>query len=210
MSGRSAFPSNVARRLCVIASLLLWAAPAAAQSLWTERAGSLLTDLRARRAGDILTVLIDEQSTAEKNAQTDLKRDSSFSSQLTPPNFDLPSSLKKFLLRLNTSGTGKSDYEGDAKTNRTDRATGIITVKVLRVLENGNLAIEGRRLVKVNEETQTLVVSGLVRPYDVTPDNTVASSRIADGEVRLEGTGAVSDRQKPGFIQRIFDFLGLY
>lgn len=210
MSGRSAFPSNVARRLCVIASLLLWAAPAAAQSLWTERAGSLVTDLRARRAGDILTILIDEQSTAEKKAETDLQRDSSFSSKLTPPNFERPSFLRKFLLSLQTSGEGKSDYAGDAKTNRTDRATGIVTAKVMRVLENGNLVIEGRRLVKVNEETQTLVVSGIVRPYDVAPDNTVASSRIADGEVRLEGTGAVSDRQKPGFIQRVFDFLGLY
>jgi flagellar L-ring protein precursor FlgH len=62
----------------------------------------------------------------------------------------------------------------------------------------------------VNEETQTLVVSGIVRQQDILPDNTIASSRIADGEVRLEGHGTLSDRQKPGVLQRIFDFLGLY
>lgn len=209
MSARSALRSNV-RRFCLIAGLLLTADPAAAQSLWTDRSGSLLTDLRARRAGDIITILIDEQSTAEKKAETDLQRDSSFSSTLVPPNFEKPNFLKKFLLALNASGTGKSDYNGDSKTNRSDRATGIVTAKVTRVLENGNLVVEGRRLVKVNDETQTLVVSGIVRQYDVSPDNTVASSRIADGEVRLEGSGTVSDRQRPGLLQRVFDFFGLY
>jgi flagellar L-ring protein precursor FlgH len=194
----------------VLASLLLAASPAVGQSLWTDRSGSLVTDLKARRAGDVLTILIDEQSTAEKKAETDLKRDSSFSSQLTPPNFEHPNFLRKFLLSLSASGTGKSDYSGDSKTNRTDRATGTLTARVVRVLDNGNLMIEGRRLVKVNDETQTLVVSGIVRPYDVAPDNTVASSRIADGEVRLEGRGTVSDRQRPGLLQRVFDFLGLY
>lgn len=209
MSARSAFLSN-ARRFCVIASLLLTATPVAAQSLWTDRSGSLFTDLKARRAGDIVTILIDEQSTAEKKAETDLERDSSFSSTLKPPSFERPSALRKLLHSLDASGTGKSDYESDSKTNRTDRATGIVTARVTRVLENGNLVIEGRRLVKVNDETQTLVVSGVVRPYDVGADNTVASSRIADGEVRLEGTGTVSDRQRPGLLQRVFDFLGLY
>ncbi len=91
-----------------------------------------------------------------------------------------------------------------------DRTTATLSARVTRVLDNGNLVIEGRRLVKVNDETQILVVSGVVRPYDVAPDNTVLSSRLADGEVRLEGRGVVSDRQRPGLLQRIFDFLGLY
>lgn len=210
MRTRCEFRSRVAPRLCLVASLLAWTAPAAAQSLWTDRAGSLVSDVRAHRAGDILTILIDEQSTAEKRAETDLQRDSSFSSRLTPPAFERPAFLRRFLLSLAASGEARSNYEGEGRTTRTDRATGILTARVVRVLDNGDLLIEGRRLVKVNDETQTLVVSGIVRPYDIGPDNTVASSRIADGEVRVEGTGAVSDRQRPGLIQRIFDFLGLY
>lgn len=210
MRAPSASPSSALRRLCVLAALLAWPAPAAAQSLWTDRSGSLVTDLRARRAGDIVTIIVDEQSSAEKRAETDLERDSSFSSTLTPPAFERPAWLKNLLVSLQTSGEGKSKYGGDGKTSRTDRATAVLTARVARVLENGNLVLEGRRLVRVNDETQTLVVSGVVRPYDVGPDNTVASSRIADGEVRLEGKGSVSDRQRPGLIQRIFDFLGLY
>jgi flagellar L-ring protein precursor FlgH len=209
MIGPFALRSDRVGGLCLIAALLAPAVPAGAQSLWTNN-GSLVSDLRARRAGDIVTILIDEQSTADKRAETDLKRDSSFSSRFIPPAFEKPKELRDFLAALVTSGTGKSEYTGDGKTTRTDRATGIVTAKVMRILDNGNLVIEGRRVVKVNEETQTLVVSGIVRPQDIQPDNTVISSRIADGEVRLEGDGSVSDRQKPGLIQRIFDFLGLY
>ncbi len=221
MSARSASPSDrcrpagtgrAARRglAALGVALACSAAPAAAQSLWSDRSGSLVTDLRARRAGDIVTILIDEQSSADKHAETDLQRDSSFSSTLTPPAFERPAWLRKLLVSLQTSGTGASKYEGDAKTTRVDRTTATLSARVTRVLDNGNLVIEGRRLVKVNDETQILVVSGVVRPYDVAPDNTVLSSRLADGEVRLEGRGVVSDRQRPGLLQRIFDFLGLY
>jgi flagellar L-ring protein precursor FlgH len=211
MIGPFAFNTKHLVGVCLIAAALLApAVPAGAQSLWTGGTGSLVSDLRARRAGDIVTILIDEQSTADKRAETDLKRDSSFASRFIPPAFEKPKELRDFLAALVTSGTGKSEYNGDGKTTRTDRATGIVTAKIMRVLDNGNLVLEGRRVVKVNDETQTLVVSGIVRPQDIQPDNTVISSRIADGEVRLEGEGAVSDRQKPGLIQRIFDFLGLY
>jgi flagellar L-ring protein precursor FlgH len=211
MSAPSAFRSKTFVRCAAAwAAVIVWTAPVAAQSLWTARSGSLVNDIKARTAGDIVTILVDETTTAEKSAGTDLKRDSSFASTLTPPNFEKPNFLRKLLVNMNAAGTGKSDYTGDGKTTRTDKATAVITARITRVLDNGNLVLEGRRLVKVNDETQTLVVSGIVRPYDVNPDNTVASSRIADGEVRIDGQGTVSDRQKPGLFQRIFDFLGLY
>jgi len=211
MSAPSAFRSKTFVRCAAAwAAVIVWTAPVAAQSLWTARSGSLVNDIKARTAGDIVTILVDETTTAEKSAETDLKRDSSFASTLTPPTFEKPNFLRKLLVNLNAAGTGKSDYTGDGKTTRTDKATAVITARITRVLDNGNLVLEGRRLVKVNDETQTLVVSGIVRPYDVNPDNTVASSRIADGEVRIDGQGTVSDRQKPGLFQRIFDFLGLY
>lgn len=201
---------TLVRGVAVWAAIVVWAAPAGAQSLWSARSGSLVSDLKARAAGDIITIIVDEQTSAEKSAGTDLKRDSSFSSTLTPPTFDKPDWLRKLLVNMNTSGTGQSNYTGDGKTTRTDKATAVLTARITRVLDNGNLVLEGRRLVKLNDETQTLVVSGVVRPYDVGPDNSVLSSRIADGEVRIDGHGTVSDRQRPGLFQRIFDFLGLY
>ena len=185
------------------------APPAAAQSLWHSRAGSLVTDIKASRAGDIVTILVEEQSTAEKKAETSLNRDGEYESSLSLPKLH-PRFLRHFLQQFETTGSGSSDYTGKGTQTRTDKATATIAAKVIRVLDNGNLVIEGRRLVVVQDETQTIVVTGLVRAVDVLADNTVRSSQIADGEVRIEGKGAISLRQKPGLFQRAFDWLGLY
>jgi len=207
MTGLFAFRSSV----CLATLLLLGlTAPAAAQSLWTVRAGSLVSDTRAARAGDLLTILVDEASTADKTGETKLKRDSSFSSKLTPPNFNYPSWLNNFLNNLSVSGSATSNYDGTGTTTRADHATAQITAKVMRVLDNGNLLIEGRRVIVVHDETQTIVLSGLVRPQDVAADNTVRSAFVADAEVRIEGRGPISDRQRPGLFQRLFDFFGLF
>jgi flagellar L-ring protein precursor FlgH len=204
MNGRFASRSS----LVTLAALLVVATPAGAQSLWTPRAGSLVTDVRGTRAGDLVTILVDEQSTADKSGETKLNRNSDFATSIIPPSGAGP--ITRILDRFSLSGKGNSDYDGKASTTRSDRATGQITAKIMRVLDNGNLVIEGRRLVVANDEAQTLVVSGVVRSQDVGPDNTVRSSAIADAEVRLEGRGTVSDRQRPGYLQRLFDLLGLF
>ncbi|MBI3637227.1 MAG: flagellar basal body L-ring protein FlgH [Candidatus Rokubacteria bacterium] len=196
-----------------VAVLLLVVRAAGAQalttpSLWANRSASLVNDVKARQTGDILTIIIDETSTAEKKADTGLNRETDFSGELKPPSFDRPNWLRKILVSLSGSGKGKSKYDGTGSTTRTDKATGTLTARVARVLDNGNLVVEGKRQVTVNAEIQTIVVSGVVRPYDVTFDNTVRSSQIADAEVRLEGQGTVSDRQKPGVLQRVWDWLG--
>lgn len=220
MSGRSASRTKVpdavlaaAIAVVAVAVLLLAVRAVGAQalttpSLWANRSASLVNDVKARQTGDIVTIVIDEISTAEKKADTGLNRDTSFSGKLMPPSFENPGFLRKILVSLSGSGEGKSKYDGSGSTTRTDRATGTLTARVARVLDNGNLVVEGRRQVTVNAESQTIVVSGVVRPYDVTSDNTVRSSQIADAEVRLEGQGTVSDRQKPGFLQRFWDWLG--
>ena len=168
-----------------------------------------MTDVKAARAGDIVTILVDEQSTAEKKAETELNREGDYDSSLSLPKFH-PRWLRDFLEQFQTTGTGNSEFTGKGSQKRTERATATITAKVIRVLDNGNLVIEGRRLVVVQDETQTIVVTGLVRAVDVLGDNTVRSSQIADGEVRIEGKGAISLRQKPGLFQRVFDWLGFY
>jgi flagellar L-ring protein precursor FlgH len=195
----------------VLAALLIAAAHSAdGQSLWSVRAGSLVTDTRASRAGDLVTILVDEVSSADKTGETKLKRDSAFKSKVDPPHFDYPKWLSNFLFNLEASGNGSSNYDGSGTTTRTDRATAQITARVMRVLDNGNFLIEGRRIVVVHDETQTIVLSGVVRPQDVAADNTVRSAFVADAEVRIEGRGAISDRQRPGFFHRLFDFFGLF
>lgn len=211
MIAPSGFRSSVCLVVLVglLGGLFGQALPAAAESLWTARSGSLVIDTRASRAGDIVTIIIDEQSSGDKNAETKLGRDSSVASSGTATAVQ-PKWLKNLIENFNLTATGKSDYDGKAQTTRTDKATGQIAAKVMRVLENGHLLVEGRRLVGVQGESQVLVVSGIIRPQDIQPDNTVRSAAMADAEVRIEGKGTVSDRQKPGLFQRVFDFLGLY
>lgn len=200
---------SVSRSSCLALVLFFGAVvPAHAQSLWSPRAGSLVTDVRATRAGDLVTILIDEQSTADKTGETKLNRASDFGASITPPLGLGP--LTRLLDKFSVDAKANSDYDGKASTTRSDRATGQITAKVVRVLDNGNMVIEGRRLVVANDEAQTLVISGVVRSQDVGPDNMVRSSAIADAEVRLEGRGTVSDRQRPGLLQRLFDLLGFF
>jgi flagellar L-ring protein precursor FlgH len=208
MTGPVAFRSS---SLALAAALaVVTAAPAAAQSLWSAASSSLVTDTRAVRAGDLLTIVVDEESSGEKTGQTKLKRDSTFKSEVDLPHFDYPKWVNNFLLNLKTSGAGASNYEGTGSTTRTDRATAQITARVMRVQENGNLLVEGRRVIVVHDEQQTIVLSGMVRPQDVGADNTVKSAFVADAEVRIEGRGAISDRQRPGIFHRLFDLFGLF
>ncbi len=206
-------PSGSRSSRCLPVALALTVAsvaPAGAQSLWSQSAGSLVSDPRALRAGDLVTIVVDEESSGEKTGETKLKRDSAFNGQVDLPRVEYPKWLNDLRFSLKTSGSGSSNFDGNGSTTRTDRATAQITARVMRVLENGNLLIEGRRLIVVHDEQQTIVLSGIVRPYDVAADNTVKSAFVADAEVRIEGRGSVSDRQRPGLFQRIFDFFGLF
>jgi flagellar L-ring protein precursor FlgH len=207
----SAFRSDLRLLLLLLLLLLLAGAEIAlAQSLWTGRGPSLVADVRASRAGDLVTILIDEQSAGSKSGETKLSRDSAAAFSITPPAWDYPSDLADILNNLKASGTGKSDYSGGGSTTRTDKATGLITAKVARVFDNGNLLIEGRRLVVVHDENLVLVVTGIARPQDIGPDNVVRSSALADAEVRIEGKGTIAARQRPGLLQKVFEWLGIY
>ena len=135
---------------------------------------------------------------------------SSFSGNINMPAATYPSWLRDFRLSVQTSGAGSTSFDGTGSTTRTDRATAQITARVMRVLDSGNLLVEGRRIIVVHDETQAIVLSGVVRPQDISTDNTVKSAFVADAEVRIEGRGVVSDRQRPGLIMRILDFFALF
>jgi flagellar L-ring protein FlgH len=82
-------------------------------------------------------------------------------------------------------------------------------VRVIGINENGDLVVAGEQSLEINGEEQLITLSGIVRPRDVTGDNTVLSSRIADARIRFAGEGFVTDQSKPGLLARIFNFLGL-
>jgi flagellar L-ring protein precursor FlgH len=219
-------------RFVLLAALLL-ALPgtAAGQSLYRDGApaASLFTDQRARAVNDLVTILIVEESSSSTAGNTKTSKDSSRSAGVGqfPTLFDPlarkvvkpltnkvlggyqdPSSFLQDSLNMNISGSGS--HSGQGSIDRSDKVSGQIAARVVRVMDNGNLMLEGRRAVVVNDETQVITISGTVRQQDITSTNTVFSSQIADAEVQMEGKGIIADAQRPGIIYRLLDWLRIF
>jgi flagellar L-ring protein precursor FlgH len=177
-------------------------------SLWQDSSVGLTDDHKARRKGDILTIVIAEQASASKQATTGTSRKTNISAGV--PN----------LLGLETNMTGirnwmdlsnlikansQSTFDGSGTTTRKENLSATITAKVVEVLPNGNLLLSGRRNVKVNNEDQLILVEGTVRPRDISPDNAVSSSQVADARITYTGKGIVSDQTNPGWLTNVFN-----
>lgn len=182
-------------------------------SIWQASSVSLAEDFKARKKGDILTILITEQASASKEASTGTSRSSSISAGI-PKLMGLEKNLgtlHSFIDVANLiNASASSKFDGSGATTRKENLSATITAKVIEVLPNGNFMIEGRRNVKVNNEDQIILVEGTVRPRDISSDNLINSSYIADARITYTGKGIISDRQSPGwlmnFIDRIWPF----
>lgn len=188
-------------------------------SLWKENGyRSLFRDLRARQVGDLVTVNIVESSKANKKANTKTSRESSIDGGIN--NVLGWEDKIKYLTSLGNKKVGrafdneqmfkaslKNEYTGAGETSRDETMTASITARVIDVSPDGNLLIRGTREVKVNNETQFITLTGFIRPEDISPDNTVLSSYIADAKIAYSGSGPVSDKQRPGWLMRFVDFV---
>lgn len=193
--------------------------PESLSGIWNETGSrDFFQDLRAFKVGDLVTVNIVETSSANKSASTQTSRNSSINAGIT--------NLLGWEGRLqNLTSFGKSDvrsaydnnnmlngsfsnsFNGTGSTSRGDSMTASITARVIGVKSNGNLMIEGTRQIRVNSETQMIILSGLIRPADISPDNTILSSYIGDARIEYLGTGAVSDKQNPGWLSKAVDHI---
>jgi flagellar L-ring protein precursor FlgH len=175
-------------------------------SIWQASSCGLTSDFKARKKGDTLTVVISEQASASKEATTGTKRSASASAGI--PNFmGLENTFIKNwmdLSKLINASTG-TQYDGSGSTTRKENLSATITTRVTDVLPNGNLRIAGTRSVKVNNEDMIILLEGMVRPRDISADNTVNSSFVADARISYSGKGVVSDRQSPGWLLNIID-----
>ena len=192
-------------------SLLLLAAfavTARAGSLWPANgtaSTSMFADRKAAVAGDILTVVVDESAAAQNSQSKKSERDSSLDDAFTK---FLYTGLAAHAGELPaTSATGKSTYSGGGEISNSQSLTARAAVLVTDVLPNGNLVIEGVRIVTFSGETQYVVLHGLVRPDDIARDNTVASTNIADARVEFYSEGTLTDAQKRGWFAKLYEKL---
>jgi flagellar L-ring protein precursor FlgH len=179
-------------------------------SLWKDGAG-LFEDLRAKRLNDIVTIKVIENISGSGKADTSAKRDSSLEAGIeqlfgAPLNMN----LRNLYGQGNTfspsvKGAMKDDFKGSGETNRQGKLIGTITAKVVEVMPNGNLVLEARKEIVINNERQIFVLKGMARPEDIGMDNTLLSTRLTDTEIYLVGKGVLQDKQRPGWLVRILD-----
>ncbi len=163
-------------------------------------------DHRAGGMGDIITVKIVEVSQASEKATTDTGRQSNIDAGIPHffgwPGANLPKNTDPaHLIQANTTNT----FAGTGETTRTGTVTATISDKVVEVFPNGNLAVEGKREIYVNNEKKEILLQGIVRPRDIASDNSVLSTQVADAKIMLTGIGVVGDKQRPGWLTRVFD-----
>jgi flagellar L-ring protein precursor FlgH len=163
-------------------------------------------DQRAKGIGDIITIRIIEVSQASEKATTDTGRSSEINASIS--NFfglekQYPYYAANPLIKANT----KNDFAGTGETTRTGSLSATISAKVVDLLPNGNLAIEGKRELYINNEKKEILLQGVVRPRDIAYDNSVYSTQVADAKVIYTGIGVIGEKQRPGWITRVFDIV---
>ena len=180
----------------------------ASGSLWQASSSGLAEDVKARRRGDIITIIISEQASASKQASTGTSRDSTMTAGM-PNMLGLEKTPIKSWVDLSNllNASFSSKFAGSGSTARAETLTATISAKVLEVMGNGNLLIEGRRNVNVNNEDQIIVLTGTVRGRDISSENTISSSLIADAKISYSGKGIISDHQHPGWLMETLDKL---
>lgn len=171
-----------------------------ADSLWSDSAATsvLFGDQRARAVGDILTIVVNESSTA---ARTGSSSNTKTASGTTNQGTGLLSFLPE-------SSQGQDDsFSSKGSINNTNTVKARLTVQVIEIKPNGNLVISGTQYIKQNGEEQRIVISGQIRPSDIQADNSVLSSNIADAKITVTGSGPIASKQKQGLLTQMWNWL---
>ena len=189
-------------------------------SLWQVNSSlnGMFIDTKARNIGDIVTVEIDESAKASNKANTETGRSSSleagidklfgiedwWQNQMLPRvNNDIPR-IDPFG-NPSVKGSLSSKFAGDGSTTRSGTLSAFITCRVVNVMPNGNLKIVGTREVMVNNENQLIILSGIIRPRDISDENVIRSTFISDAKIAYSGSGIVDDRQRPGWLANLLN-----
>ncbi|KAA2315575.1 flagellar basal body L-ring protein FlgH [Pseudooceanicola sediminis] len=178
-------------------------------SLWTGDRGSLLGDRRAMKQGDIMTVVIEIDDKAEISNSTSRSRDGSESLGI-PQLFGLPQRLDTELPAGASAAdavsiSSSSSANGDGTVSRNEKLTLRVAATIVDVLPNGVLSITGNQEVRVNYELRELLVSGYVRPEDISRQNEITYDKIASARISYGGRGQITDMQQPRIGQQIID-----
>jgi flagellar L-ring protein precursor FlgH len=176
--------------------------PQSPDSLWMA---GLAADLRARRVNDLVTVRVLELVTAQGSADSSLDKNSSASASV-PNLFGLESKYPGALDPTSLASLNAStEFKGGGSTTRTGSLSAALTARVVEVLPNGDLALEGVREIDINGDRQIIVLTGVARTADIGPGNVIPSTAIGQMRIRYFGRGLIKDNLQPGWVVRVLN-----
>ncbi|MCE5270085.1 flagellar basal body L-ring protein FlgH [bacterium] len=198
-SGAEGLPRMAATLMLLMLALGLSAARLAAQMEFRSDVASLFTDDRLYKKGDVLTIIIDERVQGVNNARFRSQRGTS-----TSANFGA-GATKVFGMLNPFSGSvaSQNDFDSRVQNNKTSTFTAEIAARVVKTDDLGNLYLEGSKVVNMPDENRVIAISGIARSQDVTAQNTINSSQIADLQVTLKGKGEAEEMRRPTIFNRI-------
>ncbi len=163
---------------------------------------NIYSDSKAHRVGDIISVILNESTQAQKNAKTEMKKENSAKLDPIVGLGGLPVNFKSGAIQFGYNQ--ESDFKGDSKSNQGNSLNGNISVHVLRVLPNGNLMIRGEKWMSLNNGDEYIRLTGIIRAQDISSGNTIISSKIANARIQYAGTGTFADVQEQGWLSKFF------
>ena len=164
---------------------------------------SLFSDRGARRVGDIVTIILEEQTSSKKSAGTTVKKETE--STMKEP-IVLGSLIKGVAENagLTTSLDNNNEFSGEAESDQSNSLSGTITAVIAKVMPNGLMLVQWEKWLNLNQGEEYIRISGLLRPEDVDGSNSVSSLRLADARIAYSGTGTLADSNKAGWLSRFF------
>lgn len=163
---------------------------------------SLYSDAKATRVGDIITVILRENTSASKSAGTTRQRDHELNLDpivgLNGANATIGGNSLQFAINAGT------DFVGDAAANQSNNLNGNISVTVVQVMQNGNLIVRGEKWLTLNQGDEYIRLTGIVRPQDINPSNEIISTKIANARIQYSGTGSFARSQEEGWLTKFF------
>jgi len=158
---------------------------------------SLFQDVKARQVGDILTVVLTESTSGTKSADTSIDKS-------TSNNISVPEVAGETWGNLGATLDSDNEFSGEGSSSQSNSLDGSITVVVAQVLPGGNMVVQGEKWISINQGDEYVRLRGIVRPEDVSTQNTVPSTKIADARISYGSTGAVAEANSVGWLSRFF------
>ncbi len=177
------------------------AATCEAESMWDDESVNLFSNHKARQVGDIVTVIIVEDASASSQSQSKLTKE-------TSSDFSGTGSGQLDFIRLFGAKMDYSkEHQGKGQTTQSGKMNARITAEIVEIRPNGNLVVEGSRMVKINEDVDEITLRGVIRPADIAADNTVLSTYLSEAAIAYTGSGPNKNAGRQGLIARILDLI---